>query len=112
MLPIHQNVFDEKAPRLSPQANNDLLPTRKLFGEESCTYTRTCGSIYNLHVLHLYVPDNLLAREITYQTIANGLSKVLKDAKKTMWPTYPISCGVYSLDNFKHAGLEIENFQC
>ena len=112
MLLIHQNVFDEKATSLSPQANNDLLPTRKLFGDESFTYTRIFGSIYNPHVLHIYVPNNLLAREITYQTIVNGLSKVLKDAKKMMWPTYPISCGVYSLDNFKHAAGEIAKIQC
>jgi len=28
-----------------------------------------------------------------------------------MWPTFPIQCGVYSLDNYKRVGLEIEEIQ-
>ena len=64
------------------------------------------------HVLPLYVPDKLLAREISYQTLVDGLTKTLKEAKKSLCLSFPIQCGVYSLHDFKHASLEIDNITC
>ena len=63
------------------------------------------------YVLQLYAVDKLLAREITYQTIGNGLNKFLKEAKKALWPSFPIYYGVYVLENYKHAGLEVNKIQ-
>jgi len=51
---------------------------------------------------------NFFLKEISYQTIGHGLSTDLSHAKNEMWPTFPIQCGVYVLDNYKHVGLEIE----
>lgn len=62
-------------------------------------------------MLPLFIPDKLLAREIAYQTIGNGLSKVMIDNKNTMWHAFPFCFGVYSLDNFKHAAKEMEEIE-
>lgn len=66
------------------------------------------GSITDPHVLHLYVPDKLLAREIAYWTVEKGIMKNLEDAKKQLWPTFPIQCNIYSLHDYKHAQFEAE----
>lgn len=84
VLPILQFVFNEKCPRISPEANNHLLSVGKWFGQESFSYVRVSGSLAHAHVLPLYIPDKLLAREIAYQTVESDLSKVMKNNKKTM----------------------------
>jgi len=63
------------------------------------------------HVLFLYVVAKILAQEIPYQTMGDGLSKVMKERKKTMWLVFPYRCGLYSLQNFKHATKDMEEIQ-
>jgi len=53
--------------RVSKEASIDLTSIGSWFAEELFTYTRVYGSIIDPHVLPLYVPDKLLAREIAYQ---------------------------------------------
>lgn len=108
ILPIHQAIFNRPAPRLSEEANIDLTSISSWFGEELFTYIRVFGNITDPHVLPLYVPDKLLAREIAYQTLEKGLTKNLKDANKHLWLSFPVRCGIYSLHEYKHAQLEAE----
>ena len=62
------------------------------------TYVRVFGSSAPPHVLPLYIPDKLLAREIAYQTCGEGgLTKELKDKKKAIWPQFPIACGAFTI---------------
>jgi len=42
-----------------------------------------------------------MTKEVAYQTIGKGLTKVLKDAKKYTCPSFPVPCGTYALKNFK-----------
>lgn len=50
-----------------------------------------------------------MAREIAYQTSSEGgMSKTLKEAKKAIWPTFPLQCGAFSLHNLGHAFKEAE----
>ena len=89
MLPMYQMIFNEKAPRVSKEANEDILPIARWFAEEKFTYIRVFGSSTFPHVLPYYVPDRLLAREIAYQLI-NVVTKKLKDDKKAIWPSFPL----------------------
>ena len=83
------------------------------FGEEWFTYIRVFGSTVPPHVLPLYVPNKLLAREIAYQTCSKGgLTKDLKDKKKAIWPQFPITFGAFSLFDVGHAFGEVENVTC
>jgi len=41
--------------------------------------------------------------------MGKGLTKVLKENKKLLWPYFPIRCGSFSLENFKHAIKESVN---
>ncbi len=104
--------FYKRAPRPFEEAKIDFIPIGRWFGEEIFTYVRFDGSLAPPHVLPLHVPDKLLAREISYQIVGDGSTKTLKKAKKYLWPSFPIQCGVYALHDFKHASLEIDNIAC
>lgn len=81
------------------------------FTEENFTYVRVFGSLVAPHVLPIYVPDKLLARKVSYQTVGHGITKVLKDSKKAIWPQFLIQCGAYALGNYNHAVLEIKQIE-
>ena len=74
MLPIHYAIFDKAAPKISSQAEIDLTAIGRWFGEEKFTYVRVFGSHAKPHVLPLYAPDKLLAREIAYQLTSEGVN--------------------------------------
>jgi len=76
-------LYDKDAPRCSLEAEVNILPVARWFGEELFTYVRVFGSSASPHVLPLYVPDKLLAREIAYQTCGEGgLTNDLKEKKR------------------------------
>ena len=106
ILPLHQFIFNKKAPMFSKEVATDLLVVGKYFVEEWFTYIRVFGSTMNPHVLPLYVFGKLLAREISHQIVGKGLTKTLKDNKKPLWPSFPIRCGYFLLENFNHATKE------
>jgi len=106
MLPLHQMIFNKKAPRFSYEAAANLLAVGKYFIEKWFTYIMVFGSTIDPCILPLYVSDKILGREISYQTVGKGLTKVLKDGKKSLWPTLPIKCGSFTLPNFFHATKE------
>ena len=103
MLPIHYSIFDKPAPKISSQAEIDLTAIGRWFGEEKFTYVRVFGSQNKPHVLPLYIPDKLLAREVAYQITSEGVTQTLRNKKKHVWPPFPLRCGVYGLHEFKHA---------
>lgn len=84
---IYKILYNRDAPRFSPEAEVDILSIVRWFGEELFMYIKVFGSIALPHVLPFYIPDKLMAREIAYQTCSvGGMSKVLKDSKKAIWP--------------------------
>lgn len=103
-------MYGEELLRCSLEAQIDIIPVARWFGEEWFTYIRVFGSTVPPHVLPLYVPDKLLASEIAYQTCSEGgLTKELKDKKKAIWPQFPVSCGAFSLFDVGHAFSEVGN---
>ena len=66
ILTLYRIMYDEDPPRCSPEAQIDIIPVARWFGEEWFTYIRVFGSTVPPHVLPLYIPYKLLAREIAY----------------------------------------------
>ena len=66
MLPLFQVVFHENTPILFKESKADFKSIGKWFGEELFTYVRVFGSLDQAHVIPLYVPDKILARETSY----------------------------------------------
>ena len=111
MVPIHYSIFDKPIPKISYQALFDITAVGSWFGEERFTYITVFGSQANPHVLPLYIPDKLLAREIAYQITAESVTQTLKKEKKRGWPSFPLRCGVYTLHDLKHAEKEATKIQ-
>lgn len=106
-------LYNKDTLRFSPEAEIDILLVGRWFGEELFTYIRVFGSISSPHVLHFCVPDKLMAGEITYQTCGvGGMSRVLKDSKKAIWPQFPVVCGAFALFYLGHAFKEVDNMLC
>lgn len=99
---------NKPAPKISSLAEIDLTTIGRWFGEEKFTYVRIFGSHANPHVLPLYIPDKLLAREIAYQITSEGVTQTLRNKKKQVWPPFPLRCGVYALHDYKHAEKEAD----
>ncbi len=72
MFPLYKMLYDKYPPRCSPEAEVDILTVARWFEEELFTYVKVFGSSATPHVLPLYIPDKLLAREIAYQTCGEG----------------------------------------
>jgi len=66
MQPIYKLLYNRDAPIFTQEAEVDILLVAKWFGEEKFIYIRFFGSITSPHILPYYVPDKLMAREITY----------------------------------------------
>jgi hypothetical protein len=111
MVPVHYSIFDRPIPRISYEASFDLPAVAHWFGEECFSYIRVFGSKARPHVLPLYMPDKLLAREISYQIMSEGVTQTLKEEKKRGWPSFPLRIGVYTLLNYKHAEKEAAKLQ-
>lgn len=111
MVPIYYSIYDKPIPRISYEASFDLPAVASWFGEEHFTYIRVFGSKARPHVLPLYIPDKLLAREICYQIMAESVTQTLKEEKKKGWPSFPLRIGVYTLLNYKHAEKEATKLQ-
>ena len=65
------------------------------------------GSTKALHSLPHFVPNTLLLQEIDYQTYLHGVVSSLHKSKKGLWPSFPLSIGVYQIENFKQAKEEV-----
>jgi hypothetical protein len=55
-----------------------------------------------------YVPDRLALREIAYHIVSVNIAVTLAKNQKRKWPNFPISLGIYTLLNPKHAQKEVD----
>lgn len=110
-LLIYQIIFDKMTPRMSEDAETDLLRVGNWFGEDSFTCIRIYASLSSSHELPLFIPGKILAKEIAYQTVGNGSSKILKESNKNMWAIFPAQFGIYELENYNHIVIEINTIQ-
>jgi hypothetical protein len=44
---------------------------------------------------------------VAYQTVTRGINKELKETHKTVWSTFPIQVGMFSLLDFGYSKLEV-----
>jgi hypothetical protein len=78
------------------------------FIEENFSYIMVFGCSVPPHVLPHFLPDRLVCREVSYQTIMGGINKEMKASQKNVCPTFPIYVGMFSLLHFGHSKVEAE----
>jgi hypothetical protein len=76
------------------------------FIDENFSYIRVFGCSVPPHALPKFLPDRLVCREVSYQTVTGGINKELKVAQKKVWPTFPLWVGMFSLLDFGHSKVE------
>ena len=62
-------------------------------------YIRMSGSTKAQHCLPHFVLDTLLLQEIAYQTYVHGVVASLHKSKKGLCPYFPLSMGVYKIED-------------
>ena len=103
--PIYHIFFGEEAPCLSPKGKNIVQNYGDWYMTSDEVYIKILGSTKALHWFPHFVPDTLLLQEIAYQSYVHATS-FHKD-KKGLWPPFPLSIGVYKIENFKQNKEEI-----
>ena len=98
---IYQILFGGEAPCLSLEGKNIVQAYGYWYMTSDGVYMRISGSNKAPQWLPHFVPYTLLLQEIAYQTYVNGLASSLHKAKKVLWPPFPLSVGVYKIENFK-----------
>jgi hypothetical protein len=106
VIPIHEAIYGHPPPRISEQIMGNLGAIADWYIEESFSYIRVFGCFASPHALPRFLPDRLVCREVSYQTVSAGITKELKVAQKRVWPAYPIQVGIFSLSYFGHAKVE------
>ena len=70
-------------------------------------YMRMSSSIKAMHWFPHFVSNTLLLQNIAYQTYMHGVVASLHKENKGLWPHFPLSTGVYKIENFKQAKEEV-----
>lgn len=73
-------------------------------------YIRMPCSTKAFHWLPHLLPNTLLLHEIAYQTYVHGVTASLHKSKNGLWPPFPLSKGVYKIENIKKAKEEVSIF--
>jgi hypothetical protein len=75
--------------------------------EENFSCVRVFGFSFPSHSLPQFSPYKLVCREVSYQTVATGITKELKETQKKVWPTFHIQVGIFTLLDFGHTKVEV-----
>ena len=70
------------------------------------TYIKIFGASTTPHLLPRYVPNRIVPRKITYQTMVHGIASFLSTHAKIYWLKFMIKLGLFTLTNFPHANKE------
>jgi hypothetical protein len=82
LTPIHKAIFGFHPHRISPGAIKSLREIGDWYMKKYYTYVRVFGASGPPHLKPKYIPDKLLAREITYQTVEKGATAYLLEKNK------------------------------
>ena len=99
--PIYQIIFGKEALLFSPKGKEIV----KKYGDCCMTphgvYIRMSGISKALNWLPHFVPEKLLLQELAYQTHIHGVATSLHKAKMGLWPPFPLSTGIWKIENLK-----------
>jgi hypothetical protein len=95
VIPIHEAIYGQPPSRISEQILGNLGAIANWYIEESFFYIKVFGCYASPHALPVFLPDKLVCREVSYQTVFVGINKELKVAQKRVWPPYPIQVGYF-----------------
>jgi hypothetical protein len=111
LTPLHKAIFGLHPHQISPRAIKALQKVGYWYMNKYYTYVRRHGATWLPHFFPKYVPNKLLAKEVTYQTVNKGVVAYLSKKIKIYWPNFPIHISQYSLLNKKHTEKEAKTLK-
>jgi len=90
VVPIHIALYGFPPPQISERIIGNLGKITYWYIEENFCYIRVFGCSVPPHALLNFLPDQLVCREVAYQTVTVGINKELKETQKKVWPTFPL----------------------
>jgi hypothetical protein len=87
---IHISLYGFPPPQISDKIMRNLGKIANWFIKENFSYIRVFRCLVPPHALPRCLPDRLVCREVSYQTMTGGIDKELKEAHKKLWPTFPL----------------------
>ena len=84
---IYFSIFKQEAPSFSAEAMTSISTMGDLYVYEYFWYIRIWGNNI-VHMLPKIVPDGLVIKEVSFQTITNGMYKKLVVPKKNAGLTF------------------------
>jgi hypothetical protein len=111
MVSLHLILKDLPTPRFTQEAINAIKEIGDWFIDDEFSYIRIYGCEGAPHILATYVQHRLALRSISYQTVSVGIVAFLSRSQKKQWPSFPISLGIFTLSNTKHAQTKVEQIK-
>jgi hypothetical protein len=87
---MHTAIYGCPRPRISDKIVANLGKIVDWYIEEHFSYIRVFGCAVPPHALPKFLPDCLVCREVSHQTLHGGISKELKAVQKMLWPSFPM----------------------
>lgn len=106
--PLYELLFNLPCPRFLEESLQVLEPIGDCYVECDGNYLWTYGCTLTPYILPMHVLDRLVLMEIVYQTAKFGANVRLKEHKKGLFPSYPLTIGALTLADFAVALTEIE----
>ena len=103
---VHISLYGCPPPQISYRIMGNLGKITHRFIDEKFSYIMVFGFSIPPHALSRFLPDRLVCREVSYQTVIGSINKELKAAQKKVWPTFPLHVGMFSLLDFGHSKVE------
>lgn len=97
LVPLHRLLFGFPPPRFSKSAESTLKEIVDWYVFEKYSYIRVYGYHDSPHTLPTFIPNRFVLKEISYHIVSIGITRVLKDNRKSLWPSFPIQIGPYKL---------------
>jgi hypothetical protein len=88
-------LFKKECPRLSDAEKRVVSKVVHWYLDERDTYIRVFGATGALHMLTIYVPNQLVLGKICYHTILQGYNATLVKDKKWAFIPYGFHIGFY-----------------
>jgi hypothetical protein len=106
LVPLYVMIYKQKPLRISTKAMKYIKDIGDWYIGRYFTYIRVYGCASATHLLPRYIPDKLMIREISYQTVDARIMKLLASNSKRYWPKFPIIVGTHTLLNVSCAKKE------
>jgi hypothetical protein len=111
LTPLYTIIYEFPRHIISIEARTGMKGVADWYLGKYYSYIRVYGSTGAPHILPYFVPDHLLMREISYQTMGTWVTSLLLRSSKKLWPLFPIHIGNYTLSNGPHARKEAKSLQ-